>query len=104
MPLRELRNKLKAAQRLTATATWDPAATAATQGAVVSTTVAVPGALVGDACSVSHTALGALAAIIVAHVTAPDVVTVRLINTTAVAVDLPTGTLRVEVFRPRVIF
>jgi hypothetical protein len=101
MPLRELRNKLNAARRLTASATWDPAATAATQGAEVSTTVAVPGAQVGDACAVSHTALGALAATLHAHVTSADVVTVRLINTTAVAVNLPTGTLKVEVFRAR---
>lgn len=84
---------------LRGTATWDPAATAATQGAEVSTTVAVAGAVVGDPVVVSHSALGVLAAILHGHVTAPGVVTVRLINTTAVAVNLPTGTLTVFVHK-----
>jgi hypothetical protein len=85
-------------QCLTATATWDPAATAATQGAEVSTTVTVTGAAVGDIVKVAHTAfLGAQAAILVGCVSAADTVKVRLINTTAVAVDLATGTLRVVV-------
>lgn len=81
-----------------ATKTWDPAATAATQGAEVSTTVNVTGAAVGDSVAVGHTsALGA--AFLAAAVTSAGVVTVRLINTTAVAVDLATGTLSVVVFK-----
>lgn len=78
--------------------TWDPVATAATQGAEVNTTVTVTGAAVGDRVIVNHTsALGA--AILVGAVTSPNTVTVRLVNTTAVAVDLATGTLNVTVIK-----
>jgi hypothetical protein len=80
--------------------TWDPAATAASQGAKVTTTVPVPGAALGDGVNVAHTAhIGGQAAILAAYVSAAGVVTVDLINTTAVAVDLATGTLKVLVFK-----
>lgn len=93
--LKELANLAGA---LKATATWNPAATAATQGAEVTTTVTVAGAVVGDAVVVSHSsALGA--AVLRGDVTAPNTVTVRLVNTTAVAVDLATGTLKVIVLK-----
>lgn len=97
--IRQQFNRLKGLGKvLTATATWDPAATAATQGAEVSTTIAVAGAAVGDGVVVSHSAfLEGQAAILRASVSAPGVVTVRLINTTAVAVNLATGTLKVWV-------
>ena len=85
---------------LQASTTWDPAATAATQGAEVSTTIAVPGAAVGDCVLVGHTGfLGAVAAELEGVVSAADTVKVRVINTTAVAVDVPSGTLRVTVFK-----
>jgi hypothetical protein len=88
------------ARFLVGTATWDPAATAATQGAVVTTTVAVTGAAVGDPVSVSHTSFtNAQAAVLEAHVSSADTVSVKLVNTTAVAVDLTTGTLKVVVFK-----
>jgi hypothetical protein len=94
--LAKLRNAI-----LQASATWDPAATAATQGAEVSTTIAVPGAAVGDTVLVGHTGfLGAVAAELEASVSAADTVKVRIINTTAAAVDVPTGTLRVTVIKP----
>lgn len=79
--------------------TWDPAATAATQGAEVTTTVTVTGATPGDAVQASHPGIVGLAAIIVGQVTAADTVTVRVINTTAVAVNVPSGILRVTVFK-----
>jgi hypothetical protein len=88
------------ARYLTNTATWDPAATAATQGASVSTTVTVTGAAVGDVAMAGHTAFtGAQAAALEANVSATDTVTVRLVNTTAAAVDLATGTLKVVVIK-----
>jgi hypothetical protein len=88
------------ARFLTGSATWNPAATAATQGARVSTTVTVTGAVAGDTCQASHTAFdGSQAAFLDAHVTAADTVTVYLINTTAVAVDMATGTVKVVVWK-----
>lgn len=86
---------------LVGSATWDPAATAATQGAEVSTTVTVTGAAVGDPVIVSHSAFSGLAAVLVGQVTSTNTVTVRLINTTAVAVDLATGTLTATVIKVR---
>ena len=87
-------------KHLSGTKTWDPAATAATQGAKVSTTVTVTGAAVGDTVVVAHTAhIGGQAAILQGYVSAADTVTVDLINTTAAAVDLATGTLRVDVWK-----
>lgn len=89
------------ARFLSGSVTWDPAATAATQGAQVTTTVTVTGAVVGDSVVVSHTSFtGSLAAVLVGSVSAPDTVSVRLINTTAVAQDLTTGTLKAIVFKP----
>lgn len=83
---------------LHATKAWDPPATAATQGAEVNTTIPVANAAVGDRVACSHTsALGA--ALLFGQVTAAGVVTVRLINTTAVAVDVATGTLAVTVLK-----
>jgi len=88
------------ARFLAGSKTWDPAATAATQGALVSDTVTVTGAVAGDTCLASHTAFdGSLAAVLDAHVSAADTVTVKLINTTATAVNLATGTLKVLVFK-----
>lgn len=85
---------------LTASATWDPAATAATQGAEVSTTIPVPGAVVGDPVIGGHTGfVGGVAAILAFSVSAADVVKARVVNTTAVAVDVPSGTLKVTVIK-----
>jgi spore coat protein U-like protein len=85
---------------LRATAVWDPPATAATQGAQVTTTVTVPGAAVGDMVVVSHSSMAAGSAVAIdGIVTAANTVTVRLINETAAAVDLASGTLKVLVFK-----
>lgn len=85
---------------LRATQAWDPAATAATQGAEVSTTVAVPGAAIGDVVLVSHSGIVASDAVTIAgKVTAPDVVTVEITNTTAAAVNVATGTIKVIVLK-----
>jgi hypothetical protein len=91
--------KALAAGRLLASKTWDPPATAGSQGAEATTTVPVLGAKVGDPVAVGFSqALGA--AILQGEVRANDVVTVRLVNTTAAAVDLASGTLTVTVYRP----
>jgi hypothetical protein len=85
---------------LTASSTWDPPATAATQGAEVSTTIAVPGAVVGDPVIGGHSGFdGSLAAEIEFAVSAADTVKARIINTTAVSVNVPTGTLKVTVIK-----
>jgi spore coat protein U-like protein len=76
--------------------THDFPATAATQGAEVSTTVTVPGAAVGDIATFS---LPLGAAVLEAAVTAANTVTVRLVNTTAVAVNLAEGTLKATVIK-----
>jgi hypothetical protein len=80
--------------------THDFAATAATQGASVTTTVTVTGAVTGDPVVVSHTAFdGSQAAVLWGAVSAADTVTVRLTNTTAAAVDLASGTLKAVVIK-----
>lgn len=85
---------------LTNTKTWAPAATAASQGAKVTTTISVPGAVVGDTVVASHTQhIGAQAATLHAYVSAADTVTVDFINTGATAVTLASGTLKVRVFK-----
>jgi hypothetical protein len=84
---------------LRATATWDPAATAATQGAAVTTTVPVPGAAVGDAVHVAFSQVIPDNAILTGHVSAADTVTVKLANLTAAAVNLASGTVKVIVFK-----
>lgn len=98
--LQRIRQQLGNARIRQASAVWNPAATAATQGAEVSTTIPVPGASPGDPVAVSHDQLGVLAATLHGRVSAAGVVTVRLVNTTAVAVDLPSGTLNVAVISP----
>lgn len=86
-------------RRLHGSKTFDWPATSATQGAEQTTTVNVAGAVVGDAVIATHSTLTTQAAILQAYVSAAGVVTVRLINTTAAAVDLASGTLRVAVLR-----
>jgi spore coat protein U-like protein len=78
--------------------THDFPATAATQGAEVSTTVTVPGAAVGD-IAIATFSLPLGAAVLEAAVTAANTVTVRLVNTTAVAVNLAEGTLKATVIK-----
>lgn len=87
-----------AQQQLTATATWNPANMAA-DGNVVSTTITVTGAAVGDVCYASHDQIGANDVLVSAHVQAADTVRVLLQNKTGGALDIASGTLRVLVWK-----
>jgi len=81
---------------LSASATWDPPSVA--NGASTATTISVPSAALGDTVNASFSvALGGLA--LVAQVSATDTVEVRLINNSGGAVDLASGTVRVQVFK-----
>jgi len=81
---------------LNGSVTYDPPALA--DGAGVTTTVAVSGAVLGDyaIASFSNSTAGM---VVTANVTANDTVTVRFQNETGGALDLASGTLRAKVFK-----
>lgn len=79
-----------------ASATWDPASVAAGAQSAA-TTLTVTGARAGDDVAVWHTS-NLLGGVLVASVTANDTVSVQLLNPTAGAIDVTTGTLQVKVF------
>jgi hypothetical protein len=79
------------------TATYDPPSIAA--GAYTSTTVSVQGAAVGDLIESISFNVGLAGIVVTGQVTGADTVTVWFYNTTASAVDLTSGTLRVMVRR-----
>ncbi|HLP40978.1 MAG TPA: hypothetical protein VK465_05685 [Fibrobacteria bacterium] len=83
---------------LSASTTWDPGNMAA-DGNVVSTTITVTGAAVGDQASASLTTIGANDVLISAHVQAADTVRVILMNKTGGALDIASGTLAVKVWK-----
>lgn len=90
--------KLKFLNALTATATWDPASTAA--GATsTATSVTVTGAAVGDRVYAKFTNALSAGAYLRGVVTAPNTVQVSLVNYTGSTVDLASGTLTVRVER-----
>ena len=81
---------------LSASTTWDPPSIA--NGASTATTLTVGGAALGDAVVASFSnALGGL--VLGAQVSAANAVEVRLINNSGGAVDLASGTLRVQVLK-----
>jgi hypothetical protein len=88
----------RSVQALTGTTTWDPGAIADNHSA--STTLTVTGAAVGDACTVTLSTIGSRNMQITAHVQAADTVRVVLFNDEGAGVDLPSGTVRVWVFKP----
>jgi hypothetical protein len=81
---------------LSASATWDPPNIA--NGSSSATTITVGNAVLGDAvvCSFSN-ALSGL--VLCGQVSAADTVEVRLVNNSGGAVDLASGTLRVQVLK-----
>lgn len=85
-------------KHLSATATYDPA-NMATDGSVTSTTITVTGAVAGDTCLASHSAIGANNVLVSAHVSAANTVTVVLMNKTGGALDIASGTLRADVWQ-----
>lgn len=76
------------------TKTWDPASVA--DGAQTSTTVTVTGAALGDTVTCAFSQAVPAGCILSAQVTATDTVTVTLVNHSGGAVDLASGTLRVQ--------
>ena len=78
------------------TATYDPPSIAA--AASDTTTVSVPGALVGDECYASFS-LDLQGLQLTAHVSAADTVTTVLSNLTGGPIDLAEGTLKVWVVK-----
>lgn len=81
---------------LTASATWDPPALAAS-APTTSTTVSVPGAVTRDTVTVTHEQIGANDVLLSAHVQSADTVRVTLRNETGGTLDIGTGALRVVV-------
>lgn len=82
---------------LTGNASWDPGSV--NSGAVASTTVTVTGAAIGNTAIASFTVALPAGVMMLAAVTAANTVTVTLLNQSGTAVNLDTGTLRVDVFR-----
>ena len=75
---------------------WDPA-NIATDGAVTSTTVTVPGAQPAHVATASHDQIGTNDVLISAHVQADDTVRVVVMNKSGGALNIGSGTLTVHV-------
>ena len=82
---------------LSATIAWDPSSTA--DGAIAFTTVKVTGAALGDTVAVGFSTAVPAGALLVGAVSAPDNVTVTLLNKTGRTLDLASGTLRADVWK-----
>jgi len=80
-----------------ATATYDQALLA--DGAGATTTVAVPGAVLGDFAVWSHPAVNYANVVATAYVSATDVVSFRVQNETSGDIDPTTGTLKCAILR-----
>lgn len=80
-----------------ATVAWDPPSVA--NGAATTTTINVPGALVGDSVNVGHTTVNIAGLILVGIVQATGIVAITLLNMTGAAQDRGNGTLRADVFK-----
>lgn len=80
---------------LTSSATWNPASVA--DKSSTTTTIAVTGAVLGNAVSASFS-LSLAGLQLTGYVSAADTVTVVLSNLTGGAVDLASGTLKVRVY------
>lgn len=88
----------KLPKHLTATATWDPGNMA--DNAVAATTITVTGAAVlGSVALASHDQIGSNLVLVSAHVSAANTVRVVLLNKTGSALDIASGTLRVDVWQ-----
>lgn len=85
-------------KHLSATATWDPASLGA--NAETSTTLTVTGAAVGDVAMCGHTQVTADLLQLSCYVSAADTVRAVLENISAGTIDVSSGTLRAEVWKP----
>jgi len=81
---------------LSGTATWNPANVAG--GGYTSTTLTVTGAAVGNTVTVGFSIAVPAGCLLIGAVTSANTVTVTLLNMTASAVDLGSGTLRADVW------
>ena len=82
---------------LRASATWNPANMV--DGAVVSTTVTVTGAAIGDVALAAHDQIGANDVIVSAHVEAADTVRMMIVNKTGGDLNIANGTVYVTVWK-----
>ena len=82
---------------LRASATWNPANMV--DGAVVSTTVAVTGAAIGDVALAAHDQIRANDVIVSAHVQAADTVRMMIVNKTGGDLNIANGTVYVTVWK-----
>jgi hypothetical protein len=82
---------------LTGTLVWDPGSVP--DNAATTTTFAVPGASVGDIVTVAFSTYVTAGAFMVAHVYAPGQVVVALYNRSGAALDLASGTVRVDIHK-----
>lgn len=85
-------------KHLRGTKTWDPILL--TAGATDGTTLSVPGASVGDAVICGHTTVTADLIQYNCYVSATDTVRIVLRNITGADLDISSGTLAVEVWKP----
>lgn len=83
-------------KHLSGTATWDPGSIA--NGAQTTTSVTVTGAAVGDTVAVGFS-VTQLTMILSGYVSAPNTVTVIMLNFSGAARDLASGTLRADVWK-----
>lgn len=81
------------------TGTFDPANAATGSGTFASTDVAAVGVALGDVVLGISFSVDTVDTVLAAAVTAADVITVTVLNNTAGAVNLASGTLRVLVGR-----
>lgn len=84
-------------RHLSGTVVWDPASVA--DGAQINTTVTVAGAVIGDTVAVGFSTAVPAGALLMAAVTAANTATVTLFNKSGAALDLASGTLRVDVWQ-----
>ena len=83
-------------KHLSATVAWNTGSVI--DGGVAFTTVAVAGAVSGDICLASYTALGATNVLLACHIQSAGMARVVLYNQTGAPVQTLTGTLRVDVW------
>jgi hypothetical protein len=79
------------------TATYDPGNAATGSGTFASSDVTVPGVALGDAVLSVSFSLDTVDAVLAAAVTAANTVTVTVLNNTAGAVNLASGTIRLVI-------
>lgn len=84
--------------QIAVTLVWNPASVGSL--AVITTTVTVPGAALGDLVLASFS-LDLAGLILSYNVSSTNTVTITLFNPTAAAIDLASGTVKVLVFKTR---